>query len=66
VTGRLVFDALTVPAGSAVYEPDADQVVATLRRLTEPGDLVITLGAGDVTLIGPRLLHDLERSEAPS
>jgi UDP-N-acetylmuramate--alanine ligase len=64
VTGRLVFDALTVPPGSAVYEPDAGAVVAALRRLAEPGDLVITLGAGDVTDIGPRLLHNLERSEA--
>jgi UDP-N-acetylmuramate--alanine ligase len=64
VTGRLVFDAVSVPPGSAIYQPDPDAVVSALRRLAEPGDLVITLGAGDVTDIGPRLLHDLERSEA--
>jgi UDP-N-acetylmuramate--alanine ligase len=66
VTGRLVFDALGMAPGAAAYEPDPDQAVGSLRRLTEPGDLVITLGAGDVTEIGPRLLHDLERSEPTS
>jgi UDP-N-acetylmuramate--alanine ligase len=31
-----------------------------LLELASPGDLVLTLGAGDVTRIGPEVLHLLE------
>ncbi|MDR1767312.1 MAG: UDP-N-acetylmuramate--L-alanine ligase [Propionibacteriaceae bacterium] len=52
VTGRLVAD--RVPQG-AVYAETLDQAVDELARLARPGDLVITMGAGSVTGIGPRL-----------
>ena len=29
--------------------------------LAQPGDLVITMGAGDVTVLGPEVLLELER-----
>jgi UDP-N-acetylmuramate--alanine ligase len=34
-----------------------------LSRAVQPGDLVLTIGAGDVTTIGPRLLASLSRRE---
>jgi UDP-N-acetylmuramate--alanine ligase len=43
---------------------DKGQVVERLARLVEPGDLVLTLGAGDVGQIGPELLRRLE-ADAP-
>ena len=43
---------------------DKDQVVERLVRTVQPGDLVLTLGAGDVGQIGPELLRRLQ-AEAP-
>ena len=38
---------------------------AASDRARAPGDLVITLGAGDITLVGPEVLELLsERTEA--
>ena len=51
VTGRLVADA--VPAGRPRYVPDAAQVPGVIAEIAKPGDLVLTMGAGDVTALGP-------------
>src|SRR5436309_1939281 len=39
---------------------DRARVVTHLGEVTRPGDLVLTLGAGDVGLLGPELLKRLE------
>jgi UDP-N-acetylmuramate--alanine ligase len=57
VTGELV--ARAVPSGKARYVPDADLVPALVAELAEQGDVVLTMGAGDVTKLGPRLLEAL-------
>ena len=57
VTGRLVADA--VPAGRARYVPDAAQVPAVMTEIAKPGDLVLTMGAGDVTRLGPVIVAAL-------
>jgi UDP-N-acetylmuramate--alanine ligase len=46
-----------------VYAGDLARAEALLREMVRPHDLVITLGAGDVTRLGPRLLASLV--EAP-
>jgi UDP-N-acetylmuramate--alanine ligase len=57
VTGRLVADA--VPAGRARYVPDAAQVPAVITEIAKPGDVVLTMGAGDVTKLGPVIVAAL-------
>ena len=57
VTGRLVADA--VPAGRARYVPDAAQVPAVVTEIAKPGDVVLTMGAGDVTKLGPVIVAAL-------
>ncbi|WP_433325006.1 UDP-N-acetylmuramate--L-alanine ligase [Spirillospora sp. CA-294931] len=58
VTGALIADA--VPGGvETVYVPVWDDVVAAVAALARPGDVVITLGAGDVTRLGPMILESL-------
>ena len=59
VTGKLVADA--VPAGTAhvTYEPDWGATAATVARIARPGDLVITLGCGDVTKIAPVIVSEI-------
>jgi UDP-N-acetylmuramate--alanine ligase len=44
-------------------EKRADAAAALLPKLRE-GDLVVTLGAGDVTQVGPELLQLLEPARA--
>ncbi len=57
ISGRLISDA--IPAGTAevVYEPSYQSTAATVAGLVRAGDVVITMGAGDVTMIGPALLR---------
>jgi UDP-N-acetylmuramate--alanine ligase len=57
VTGQLIVDA--VPGGHARFVPDPAQVAAVIDAIAEPGDLVLTMGAGDITALGPRLVETL-------
>lgn len=57
VTGRLVADAVPLPAGQVHFVPQLGDVAQVLAASARPGDLVITLGAGDVTVVGPRVLE---------
>ena len=43
----------------AFYVPKRIDVVPHMAGLAAPGDLVLTLGAGDVTAIGPQLIDQL-------
>ncbi|AZI59417.1 UDP-N-acetylmuramate--L-alanine ligase [Nakamurella antarctica] len=63
VSGQLIVDA--IPAGTAivVYEPSMAATATTAAALLVPGDVVITMGAGDVTMIGPELLELLTAGE---
>lgn len=45
----------------AHYVPQRINVVPHMLELSRPGDLVITMGAGDVTAMGPQLLDELKR-----
>jgi len=57
VSGRLVADA--VPGGAAHYLADSGDVPKFVAALTAPGDLVLTMGAGDITKIGPLILAEI-------
>ncbi len=61
VDGRLVADAAAAAGGAMVrHVPTTGEAVRVLEELVTPGDLVLTLGAGDITEIGPVLLALLE------
>jgi UDP-N-acetylmuramate--alanine ligase len=57
VTGALVADA--IPGGRALFLPDRTQVAPVITKIAEPGDVVLTMGAGDVTALGPQLVEAL-------
>jgi UDP-N-acetylmuramate--alanine ligase len=64
VTGKLVSDA--VPGGGAVFLPDRAAVPAAAVSLAKPGDLVLTMGAGDITQLGPLIVAALrDRAGGP-
>jgi UDP-N-acetylmuramate--alanine ligase len=58
VTGKLVVDGLVeaAPGKRAVYLPRRADVAPFLAREVRPGDLVLTLGAGDITMVGSETL----------
>jgi UDP-N-acetylmuramate--alanine ligase len=60
ISGRSVAEAAEQAGASAVFEPDRPSLGrAVLSRLTR-GDVVVTLGAGDITRLGPDLLRQLQ------
>lgn len=62
VTGELVAAAVGDRA-AVLYHPDRPSAAAFVAGVVRPGDLVITMGAGDVTAIGAELLAGLPESE---
>ena len=61
VSGKLVVDALAAerPGMPVAWTPSLEDAVRFLSRRTRPGDLVLTIGAGDVELAGPLILAEL-------
>jgi UDP-N-acetylmuramate--alanine ligase len=66
VTGALIVDAITLPKGHVHYEPSFEKVPPLVASLVRSGDLVMTMGAGDVTMLGPELIAELDRRVAPA
>jgi UDP-N-acetylmuramate--alanine ligase len=60
VTGALVADHVPLPADRVAFVPALADVPAAVVARARPGDLVLTLGAGDVTELGPQVLALLE------
>ena len=60
VTGGLVAAAVRLPAEHVLFEPSWTAVPDAVVSRAVAGDLVLTLGAGDVTQIGPEVLRLLE------
>jgi UDP-N-acetylmuramate--alanine ligase len=56
VTGATVAGAVPLDPRLVCFEPDRSRVAARLAERARPGDLVLTMGAGDVTQIGPQVL----------
>ncbi|MEU6646811.1 UDP-N-acetylmuramate--L-alanine ligase [Saccharomonospora sp. NPDC046836] len=59
VTGELIAERIT--RATVHYEPAFDRAAALAADLVKPGDLLVTMGAGDVTQLGPEILAELDR-----
>lgn len=59
VSGALVANAVPLESGLVHYEPSWTSVAGLVARISRPGDVVVTLGAGDVTQVGPEVLRAL-------
>ncbi|MEJ7707984.1 MAG: UDP-N-acetylmuramate--L-alanine ligase [Nocardioidaceae bacterium] len=64
IDGSLVAEAVPLPPEQVHYEPVHERVPRRMVELVRSGDVVLTLGAGDVTELGPKILALLEKSEA--
>ncbi len=67
VSGRLVLDAIlgAHPDAAAVYVPKREDVVAYLRTNLRPGDLCLTLAAGDLTNLAAEFAAGTGKSDHP-
>ncbi|MFR9730844.1 UDP-N-acetylmuramate--L-alanine ligase [Saccharopolyspora sp. MS10] len=61
VTGALIADAIPGAPERVHFEPSLTAAAPLVAGLAAPGDLVLTMGAGDVTMLGPEILGELER-----
>ncbi|MHA6622069.1 UDP-N-acetylmuramate--L-alanine ligase [Pseudonocardia sp. DLS-67] len=61
VSGALIADAVLLPAERVRFVPRWEDVPAVVAGVAVAGDLVITMGAGDVTVLAPEILLELER-----
>ena len=59
VDGRLVAEAVPLPAERVRYVPRRADLADVVVAMARPGDLVLTLGAGDITAVGPQVLAAL-------
>ena len=55
ISGKLVADAAVKAGGSVHYQPQRSELAAGIAGLLREGDVLLTLGAGDVTRVGPEV-----------
>ncbi|WP_116214458.1 UDP-N-acetylmuramate--L-alanine ligase [Streptomyces olivoreticuli] len=60
ITSTLIIDAARTAGADVRPEHDMAAVPDVIAGMARPGDLVLTMGAGDVTDLGPRILARLE------
>lgn len=61
IDGQLVAEAVSDGTAHVTYQPVWDDAAATVASIARPGDLVITIGCGDVTKIAPKIVAELEQ-----
>ncbi|NRQ36556.1 UDP-N-acetylmuramate--L-alanine ligase [Nonomuraea sp. NN258] len=59
VSGAMVAGRVKLPAERVVYAPDRAAVPGLVAERARPGDIVLTMGAGDVTELGPQIVARL-------
>ena len=55
-SGQSMASHVPLPPDQVVFEPSWSAVAGHLAERARPGDLVMTLGAGDIVLLGPEVL----------
>ena len=63
VTGALIADAVPLPRDRVRFVPRWEDVPSVVADLAAAGDLVVTMGAGDVTVLAPEILLELQKRE---
>ncbi|TQM44632.1 UDP-N-acetylmuramate--L-alanine ligase [Pseudonocardia cypriaca] len=63
VSGALIADAVPLPRDRVRFVPRWEDVPSVVADIAAAGDLVVTMGAGDVTVLAPEILLELEKRE---
>lgn len=64
VTGKLIADATctSYPGKPVAYLPHRAELLSYLEGALAPGDLLLTMGAGDITTVGEQVMKRLEHA----
>jgi UDP-N-acetylmuramate--alanine ligase len=64
ISGETIKDEVEKQTGAAVtYIPEKEKLAGRLREIVRPGDLVITMGAGDIFRTGEALVEMLKKEQ---
>lgn len=66
IDSKVLVGQIHMNGGEARYEPDFSRIVAMLCAEVSEGDLVVTMGAGNVWQVADGLLRCLERTRGPA
>jgi UDP-N-acetylmuramate--alanine ligase len=61
IDGAMVANAIAAGTANVTYQPIWDEAAPTVARIARPGDLVITVGCGDVTKVAPKIVDEIQR-----
>jgi UDP-N-acetylmuramate--alanine ligase len=61
ITGATIADLIDLPAEQVIYEPRFVEVAARVAAVAKPGDLILTMGIGNVHLLCAEFLEVLGR-----
>jgi UDP-N-acetylmuramate--alanine ligase len=61
IDGAMVADAVAPGTANVTYQPVWDEAAPTVAKIARPGDLVITVGCGDVTKVAPKIVDEIQR-----
>ncbi|QKZ18004.1 UDP-N-acetylmuramate--L-alanine ligase [Streptomyces chartreusis] len=61
ITSELIIEAARAAGAEVTAVPDKGEVPSLVAGMAKPGDLVLTMGAGDVTDLGPLILDRLSK-----
>ena len=61
VDGAMVANAVAPGTANVTYEPVWDEAAPTVAKIARSGDLVITVGCGDVTKVAPKIVAEIQR-----
>ncbi|HWJ54383.1 MAG TPA: UDP-N-acetylmuramate--L-alanine ligase [Propionibacteriaceae bacterium] len=61
IDGSMVARAVSPGTVQVIYQPVWDEAAPTVAEIARPGDLVITVGCGDVTKVAPLIVDELRR-----
>lgn len=62
ISGATVADHVNVPVH---YVPDFSAVAKRVAAMARPGDVIVTMGAGDVTMLGPEIISVIRQDGLP-
>jgi UDP-N-acetylmuramate--alanine ligase len=59
VTGALIADQIPLPPENVIYEPSFSATPQRIAEVAAPGDVIVTMGIGNVYLLCPEILTEI-------
>ena len=64
VSGALIADQISLAPERVIYEPSFSAIPSRIAAVAEPGDVILTMGIGNVYLLCPEILAEIEATGA--